>query len=71
MWARDEKLSIRAALRFSTGKFLSFLFAPIIPLLIVAALGIVTMLAALVVNIPFIGPIVAGAFSSWRWRSDL
>ena len=60
--ARDEKLSIRAALRFSTGKFLSFLFAPIIPLLIIAGLGIVTMLLALVVNIPFFGPIIAGIF---------
>ncbi len=60
--ARDEKLSIRAALRFSTGKFLSFLFAPIIPLLIIGGLGVVTMIAALVVNVPFLGPIVAGIF---------
>jgi hypothetical protein len=60
--ARDEKLSIRAALRFSTGKFLSFLFAPIIPLLIVAVLGVVILIGALVVNIPFLGPILAGIF---------
>lgn len=58
--ARDEKLSLRAALRFSTGKFLSFLFAPIIPLLIVAALGVVITIGALVINLPFLGPIVAG-----------
>ena len=61
--ARDEKLSIRAALRFSSGKFLSFLFAPIIPLLIVAGLGLViTVLAAVVLWAPFVGPIIAGAF---------
>ena len=60
--ARDEKLSIRAALRFSSGKFLSFLFAPIIPLLIIAVLGIVLMIASLLVNIPFLGPILAGVF---------
>lgn len=58
--ARDEKLSIRAALRFSTGKFLSFLFAPVIPLLIVAALGLVITVGALIINIPWLGPIVAG-----------
>jgi hypothetical protein len=58
--ARDEKLSIRAALRFSTGKFLSFLFAPIIPLLIVAALGLVITIGALIINIPWLGPILAG-----------
>ena len=39
--ARDEKISIRQALRFSTNKFLSFLSAPIIPLLIVVAVGLV------------------------------
>ncbi len=61
--SRDEKLSIRAALRFSSGKFLSFLFAPIIPLMIVAALGIVTtVLAGIVLWAPFIGPIIAGIF---------
>ncbi len=61
--ARDEKLSIRAALRFSSGKFLSFLFAPIIPLMIVAALGIViTLLSAIVMWAPFVGPIIAGVF---------
>ena len=34
--ARDEKLSIRSALVFSVGKFLSFLCAPLIPLLVPA-----------------------------------
>jgi len=61
--ARDEKLSIRAALRFSSGKFLSFLFAPIIPLMIVAALGVaILLLTAVVIWIPFFGPIIVGAF---------
>ena len=58
--ARDEKIALSAALRFSTGKFPSFIFAPIIPLLIVLVLGFVVFLGALVGNIPFIGPILVG-----------
>jgi hypothetical protein len=58
--ARDEKISIRQALRFSTNKFLSFLSAPIIPLLIVVAVGIVIGVGGLIANIPFLGPIVIG-----------
>jgi hypothetical protein len=59
--ARDEKMSIRSALKFSVGKFLSFLFAPIIPLLIVVAVGLLVTIGSLVGNIPFLGPIVIGA----------
>ena len=60
--ARDEKISIRQALRFSTNKFLSFLSAPIIPMLIVLAVGLVIAVGGLLINIPFIGPIIVGAF---------
>jgi hypothetical protein len=60
--ARDEKISFRQALSFSTAKFLSFVSAPIIPLLIVVAVGVVIFLGALILfNIPFIGPILGGA----------
>ncbi len=58
--ARDEKLSIRSALVFSGGKFLSFLFAPIIPLLIVTAVGLLVSLGALLGNVPYFGPILVG-----------
>jgi hypothetical protein len=58
--ARDEKISLSAALRFSSGKFLSFIFAPIIPLVIVLVVGLVVTLGALVGNIPFLGPILMG-----------
>lgn len=60
--ARDEKLSMRAALAFSSGKFLSFLFAPVIPLAIIIALGIVVAIGGLLLNIPQIGPILVGLF---------
>ncbi len=59
--SRDEKISVRQALAFSTSKFLSFVSAPIIPLLIVLAIGLVVALGGVLVNIPFIGPIVVGA----------
>lgn len=59
--ARDEKISIRQALRFSTAKFLSFLSAPIIPLIIVGGVGLLVSVGGLLANIPFIGPIVVGA----------
>jgi hypothetical protein len=60
--ARDEKISLSAALRFSTSKFLSFIFAPIIPLLIVLVVGLIVMVGGLVGNIPWIGPILVGLF---------
>jgi hypothetical protein len=60
--AREEKLSIRQALRFSTGKFLSFVFAPVIPLVIVVVIGLVVALGGLLLYIPFIGPILVGIF---------
>lgn len=58
--ARDEKISLTGALRFSTGKFLSFIFAPIIPLVIVLVVGIVVAIGGLVGNIPYVGPILVG-----------
>jgi hypothetical protein len=61
--ARDEKLSIRSAMQFSVGKFLSFLLAPIIPLLIVIVVGLMVTVGSLALgNIPVIGPILVGIF---------
>jgi hypothetical protein len=59
--ARDQKMSIRSALKFSSSKFLSFLFAPIIPLLIVLVVGLLVTCGSLLGNIPFFGPIIIGA----------
>ncbi len=59
--ARDEKISIRQALSFSTSKFLSFLSAPIIPLLIIFVVGLIVSVGGFVGNIPVFGPIVVGA----------
>jgi len=57
--ARDEKISVRQALRFSVNKVLSFVFAPIIPLIIVVIIGLIVAVGGLLFYIPIIGPIVA------------
>jgi hypothetical protein len=59
--ARDEKISIRQALAFSIAKFLSFFSAPLIPVLIVLAVGLVVAAGGLLGNIPYLGPILVGA----------
>ncbi|MDB5327546.1 MAG: hypothetical protein JWM57_3115 [Phycisphaerales bacterium] len=50
--ARDEKISVRQALRFSTGKVLSFVFAPLIPIIIVAVLGLIMAVASILISVP-------------------
>jgi hypothetical protein len=60
-FARDEKISVRQALAFSTSKFLSFVSAPVIPMLIVIAMGLMLAVAGVLANVPVLGPIVIGA----------
>jgi len=61
--ARDEKISLRQALRFSFGKILSFLFAPLIPILITLVLGAVLGASGwILLHISILGPIVLGFF---------
>jgi len=59
--ARDEKISVRQAMNFAVGKLLSFASAPVIPLVIVIAIGLIVAIAALIGNIPFLGPLAVGA----------
>ncbi len=59
-FARDEKISVRQALAFSTSKFLSFVSAPIIPLLIIVGMGLVLAVGGIVANVPVLGPMVIG-----------
>jgi hypothetical protein len=58
--ARDEKISVRQALKFSIGKFLSFFFAPLIPLAIVVAIGALIALGGLLMYVSYVGPILVG-----------
>jgi hypothetical protein len=59
--ARDEKISVRQALRFSLNKVLSFVFAPVIPLIIIAVIGLLIAVGGLLLYIPVVGPIAVGA----------
>ena len=59
-FARDEKLSITQALRFSCAKFFSFFSAPLIPIGIILLLGVLIFLGALLMNIPWAGEIIVG-----------
>lgn len=60
--ARDEKISVRQALRFSLNKVLSFVFAPVIPLIIIAVIGLLIAVGGLLLYIPWgIGPVIVGA----------
>ncbi len=59
--ARDEKISLRSALRFSTGKFVSFLSAPLIPVLIIGVIALLVAIAGMLGNIPYLGELVLGA----------
>jgi hypothetical protein len=64
--ARDEKISVRQAISFSTSKVLSFIFAPLIPVIIIVVFGIAIAVGGLLFYIPYIGPIVAAClFFLW------
>jgi hypothetical protein len=56
--ARDEKISIPQAIKFSVEKFASFFMAPLMPLICIAVLGVAILLGALLMNIPWIGSLI-------------
>jgi hypothetical protein len=60
--AREEKISLRQALSFSSSKFLSYVFAPVIPLFIILVVGLIVALGGLLVNVPYIGVFLVGLF---------
>lgn len=61
-FARDEKISIRNALRFSSGKLLSFITAPVILAIFIGSIGLAIAITNLLFYIPWgIGPILVGA----------
>jgi hypothetical protein len=60
--AREEKISLRQALGFSSSKFLSYVFAPVIPLFIILVVGLIVALGGLLLNVPYLGEILVGIF---------
>lgn len=59
--ARDEKIGLSDAIRFARNKCVSYVAAPVFPLIIVMALLMGCMLGGLVIRIPLIGTILGGA----------
>lgn len=60
-FARDEKISVRQALRFSFGKVLSFIFAPVIMLASIVVCGVLLAVGGLLLDVPWgIGPLIVG-----------
>jgi hypothetical protein len=58
--ARDEKISVRHAVRFSGNKLLSFVFAPLIPLLILLIIAaVIALVSWILFHVPYVGPIAA------------
>jgi len=58
--AQDEKISLTEALKFSLDKFVSFLTAPLIPVILLVVIGAVTFVGGLVGGIPWVGELLAG-----------
>ncbi len=58
-FARDEKISIGQSLKFAAGKFLSFYFAPLIPMAIILVIGILLLVGGLLLG-TWLGGILMG-----------
>jgi hypothetical protein len=59
-FARDERISAKAALAFSCRKFLGFFTAPLLPVLMVVAIGVCLIIGGMFLAIPFIGELLGG-----------
>ena len=61
-FARDEKISMTQALKFSLSKFFSFYFAPLIPLAIIVVIGLFMMVGGLVMSAPWLDVLMSLLF---------
>lgn len=61
-FAQGEKPGLVEAVRFSVGKFYSFLTAPVTPVAIIAVIGLFIVLLGLVGNIPIVGELSVALF---------
>ena len=60
-FARDTKISMVSALRFSTSRFFSYLSAPLLPIIGIGVLWLVGLVGGLIGRIPQIGGVLVGA----------
>lgn len=61
-FAREEKISIGQALKFSAKRFLSFFSAPLIPIAVIVGVALLLMVGGLVASIPAVGSLLLGIF---------
>lgn len=59
-FARDEQLGAKAALAFAARKFLGLFTAPLLPLLMVAIVGVCLFIGGMFLAIPYVGELVGG-----------
>ncbi|NLX13961.1 MAG: hypothetical protein GXY44_09965 [Phycisphaerales bacterium] len=59
-FARDERIAPKAAIDFAGRKFLAFLAAPLLPMVMIFGVGICLLLGGLFGAIPYIGELIAG-----------
>jgi hypothetical protein len=57
---RDEQITIREAFEFATGKYVNFLTAPLLPLILVCVMGAFLAIGALIAMIPYLGDLIGG-----------
>lgn len=57
-FSKDERPGLVECLRFALKKFLSFFFAPLAPLILIAILGLGIFLLGLIANIPWAGELI-------------
>ncbi len=57
--ARDEKISVRQALRFSISKLMSFFMAPLMPLILIAAVALLLASLGYLSEIRYVGGLVS------------
>lgn len=57
--ARDEKISVRQALRFSLGKLMSFFAAPLMPLLLIAIIALIFAAIGWLSEIRYLGGLLS------------
>ncbi len=61
-FAQGQKPGLAEAVRFSAGKFCSFLAAPVTPAAIIVVIGLSIFLLGLIGNIPIVGELFVGLF---------
>ena len=58
--ARDEQIPLKTALTFARRKFVGFLSAPLLPVLLIVVIGAMLFVGGLVLSVPVLGEVLGG-----------